>query len=90
MFAGVVAARDALLTFMVGGPDSSFEQAKAILSKLGKNVVHCGASGTGQVCTHISVYCECILQCTHTMSLSLSTIFCHTYGHVKISYVRGV
>ena len=79
MFAGVVAARDALLTFMVGGPDSSFEQAKAILSKLGKNVVHCGASGTGQVCTYISVCCECILKCTHIMSPSLRTMLCHTY-----------
>lgn len=47
--AGVVAARDALLTFMVGGPESKFEEAKGILSKMGKNVVHCGGVGTGQV-----------------------------------------
>ena len=45
----MVAARDALLTFMVGGPEANFEQAKTILSKMGKNVVHCGAGGTGQV-----------------------------------------
>lgn len=47
---GVVAARDALLTFMVGGPEKYFEQAKALLSNMGKNVVHCGPVGTGQVC----------------------------------------
>uniref|UniRef100_A0A0B6YUP5 3-hydroxyisobutyrate dehydrogenase n=1 Tax=Arion vulgaris TaxID=1028688 RepID=A0A0B6YUP5_9EUPU len=45
---GVNAARDAGLTFMVGGPESSFIQAKVILDNMGKNVIHCGAVGTGQ------------------------------------------
>ncbi|KAL5010155.1 hypothetical protein ScPMuIL_012460 [Solemya velum] len=45
---GVNAARDAILTFMVGGPEAEFETAKEILSNMGKNVVHCGAVGTGQ------------------------------------------
>lgn len=45
---GVVAARDALLTFMVGGPEAKFNEAKAILDNMGKNVVHCGGVGTGQ------------------------------------------
>ena len=44
-----MAARDALLTFMVGGVSDRFEETKEILSNMGKNVVHCGASGTGQV-----------------------------------------
>ncbi len=46
---GVVAARDALLTFMVGGPASHFPQAEALLGNMGKNVVHCGDVGAGQV-----------------------------------------
>ncbi|EJM88709.1 3-hydroxyisobutyrate dehydrogenase [Pseudomonas sp. GM74] len=37
------------LTFMVGGPDSVFDQALPILSAMGKNIVHCGAAGNGQV-----------------------------------------
>ncbi|KAK6182914.1 hypothetical protein SNE40_010491 [Patella caerulea] len=45
---GVNAARDALLTFMVGGPETHFNQANELLSLMGKNVVHCGAVGTGQ------------------------------------------
>jgi len=45
---GVVAARDALLTFMVGG--SKFDEAKKVLENMGKNVIHCGPVGTGQVC----------------------------------------
>lgn len=45
----MVAARDALLTFMVGGPAERFEEAKSILDNMGKNVVHCGKVGTGQV-----------------------------------------
>lgn len=43
------AAKQALLTFMVGGPDSKFPEAQEILQNMGKNVVHCGAVGTGQV-----------------------------------------
>lgn len=45
----MVAARDALLTFMVGGHEAGFARGKTILEKMGKNVVHCGPSGTGQV-----------------------------------------
>jgi 3-hydroxyisobutyrate dehydrogenase len=45
---GVVAARDAGLTFMVGGLVGDFERAKVILSHMGKNIVHCGPTGTGQ------------------------------------------
>jgi 3-hydroxyisobutyrate dehydrogenase len=37
------------LTFMVGGADSAFEAARPILSMMGRNIVHCGANGTGQV-----------------------------------------
>lgn len=46
---GVNAARDAILTFMVGAAKpEEFDMAKLILSKMGKNVIHCGAVGTGQ------------------------------------------
>jgi len=37
------------LTFMVGGSASAYEQARPVLSAMGKNIVHCGATGTGQV-----------------------------------------
>ena len=49
MLTGVNAARDALLTFMVGAPDNTFGKVKELLDKMGKNVVHCGPVGTGQV-----------------------------------------
>ncbi|GFS21356.1 3-hydroxyisobutyrate dehydrogenase [Elysia marginata] len=45
---GVNAARDGILTFMVGGPDGNFPEAKDLLANMGKNIVHCGAVGTGQ------------------------------------------
>lgn len=34
---------------MVGGDDSAFEAARPILAMMGRNIVHCGANGTGQV-----------------------------------------
>ncbi|KAL4234679.1 hypothetical protein ACF0H5_006320 [Mactra antiquata] len=45
---GVNAARDALLTFMVGGTEANYNAASEYLSCMGKNVVHCGDVGTGQ------------------------------------------
>lgn len=45
---GVVAAQNAALTFMVGGDKEAFSRSEPILKSMGKNIVYCGASGTGQ------------------------------------------
>jgi 3-hydroxyisobutyrate dehydrogenase len=46
---GVGGAEAATLTFMVGGEARDFESARPVLQAMGKNLVHCGASGNGQV-----------------------------------------
>lgn len=46
---GVGGAEAGTLTFMVGGSKEGFEKAQAILKVMGKNIVHCGPNGTGQV-----------------------------------------
>jgi len=46
---GTAAAQGGTLTFMVGGTDRAFELAKPYLDIMGKNVVHAGAAGNGQV-----------------------------------------
>ena len=45
---GVGGATAGTLTFMVGGKDGAFAKAKAVLEKMGKNIVHAGGSGNGQ------------------------------------------
>lgn len=45
---GVAGASAATLTFMVGGQEQAFEQAKPILSAMGKKIIHTGAAGSGQ------------------------------------------
>jgi 3-hydroxyisobutyrate dehydrogenase len=45
---GVGGAQGGTLTFMVGGPDAAFVQAKPILETMGKNIVHAGGAGNGQ------------------------------------------
>jgi 3-hydroxyisobutyrate dehydrogenase len=45
---GTGGAEAGTLTFMVGGPPKGFEQAKPILEKMGRSVVHTGGAGTGQ------------------------------------------
>lgn len=46
---GTGGAAAGTLTFMVGGSVQAFDQALPLLSAMGKNVVHCGDSGNGQV-----------------------------------------
>lgn len=46
---GTAGASAATLTFMVGGSAEEFEFARPVLSAMGKNIVHCGDSGNGQV-----------------------------------------
>jgi 3-hydroxyisobutyrate dehydrogenase len=45
---GVAGAENATLTFMVGGSEAAVARARPILERMGKAVVHAGASGTGQ------------------------------------------
>lgn len=44
---GVVSARDARLTFMVGGRPDILERVRPLLEIMGKNVIHCGDVGMG-------------------------------------------
>jgi 3-hydroxyisobutyrate dehydrogenase len=46
---GTGGAEAATLTFMVGGEAAEFERAKPVLAAMGKNVVHCGPIGNGEV-----------------------------------------
>lgn len=46
---GVMGAEAATLTIMVGGPDEAFGQGEAVLGAMGKNVIHAGGTGNGQV-----------------------------------------
>ena len=45
---GIAAAASGTLTFMVGGADDAFEQARPILDAMGKAVIHAGGPGAGQ------------------------------------------
>ena len=46
---GVAGAEAGTLTFMVGGDAKDFEIARPVLQAMGKNIVHCGGIGNGQV-----------------------------------------
>jgi len=46
---GVGGAQNATLTFMVGGSKEDFDRVKPLLELMGKNIVHCGGPGNGQV-----------------------------------------
>ena len=46
---GTGGAEAGTLTFMVGGEAADFEPAKPVMQAMGKNIVHCGGAGNGQV-----------------------------------------
>ena len=46
---GTGGASAGTLTFMVGGSNADFDRTWPILAAMGKNIVHCGDSGNGQV-----------------------------------------
>jgi 2-hydroxy-3-oxopropionate reductase len=46
---GEVGAKSAALSIMVGGPDEAFARARPIFEAMGKNIVHIGVTGAGQV-----------------------------------------
>ncbi|SIT51641.1 3-hydroxyisobutyrate dehydrogenase [Paraburkholderia piptadeniae] len=46
---GTGGAAAGTLTFMVGGSAQVYEQVKPVLTSMGKNIVHCGDTSTGQV-----------------------------------------
>lgn len=45
---GVAGATAGTLTFMVGGHEEAFENAKPILTAMGKKIIHTGNAGSGQ------------------------------------------
>jgi len=45
---GTAGAQAGTLTFMVGGDAADIERARPLLEKMGKNIFHAGASGSGQ------------------------------------------
>jgi len=45
---GVSGAQAGTLTFMVGGGEAAFSNAKPVLEVMGKTIVHAGGAGTGQ------------------------------------------
>jgi 3-hydroxyisobutyrate dehydrogenase len=46
---GVAGAEAASLTIMCGGDKATFQKALPVLQAMGKNIVHCGGPGLGQV-----------------------------------------
>lgn len=46
---GTGGAEAGTLTFMVGAEPALFESIRPVLAHMGRNIVHCGAVGTGQV-----------------------------------------
>jgi 3-hydroxyisobutyrate dehydrogenase len=63
---GVGGATAGTLTFMVGGSDDAFSDAKPLFDIMGQKAVHCGASGNGQaakICNNMILGATMIVTC---------------------------
>jgi len=70
---GVGASKGGTLTFMTGGPKESFEEAKKLLSCMGKNIVYCGDVGTGgaaKICNNMLLAIS-MIGVSETMNLGI-------------------
>ncbi|KAF8558489.1 hypothetical protein OG21DRAFT_1504230 [Imleria badia] len=53
---GVTGAQAGTLSFLVGGTEASFLEARPILELMGKRIIHCGSSGAGlgaKICNNL-------------------------------------
>src|SRR6476469_3386749 len=63
---GIAAAAGGSLTFMVGGTDEAFEQARPILEPMAKAVIHAGQLGAGQaakICNNMILGATMVATC---------------------------
>ena len=70
---GVKKAVLGTLTFMVGGEDEAFARARPYFEVMGENIVHCGASGSGQVakiCNNMAMAIN-MAGCAEAMNLAI-------------------
>ena len=47
---GQIGAQNATVSIMVGGKPEVFQRVKPLFEKMGKNIVHIGGNGDGQIC----------------------------------------
>jgi 3-hydroxyisobutyrate dehydrogenase len=62
---GDVGAQKGTLTIMVGGSETDFNKAQPLLETMGKNIIHCGDSGSGQAVK----LCNQVLCSVHMVAL---------------------
>jgi len=66
---GSVSAAEGALTIMVGGAESDLDDARSVLQVLGRNIVHCGALGSGEATKIVNN----ILGVTNTLLMAEAT-----------------
>lgn len=68
----VPAARAGTLTFLVGGTEAEYNAVKPVLLGMGKNIVHCGETGTGQIAKICNNMCLAINMISTAETLMLA------------------
>ncbi|MBV8131496.1 MAG: 3-hydroxyisobutyrate dehydrogenase [Alphaproteobacteria bacterium] len=80
---GVIGAKTASLTFMVGGDVEAFDRARLVLAAMGQTIVHAGPAGNGQaakICNNMILGASMIAVCeafslAERLGLAAQTLF---------------
>ncbi|MBI4718219.1 MAG: NAD(P)-dependent oxidoreductase [Planctomycetes bacterium] len=73
---GKPGAEAGTLTIMVGGAEADLTRARPVLEALGKNIVHCGPTGSGQ----LTKLCNQILCGLNLLAVSEAVVFAREVG----------
>lgn len=83
---GKTGAEAGSLTFMVGGDEEHFSQAAPILHAVGRNIVHCGPAGHGQ----LTKLCNQILCGLNLLAVAEAMVFAEKVGVDKSIMLQTV
>ncbi len=83
---GVKGAIEGTLSIMVGGPVEALERARPVLEAMGKNIVHCGDHGQGQM----TKLCNQVAVANHMVAAAEAIVLARKAGLDVHAMVRAV
>ena len=83
---GKTGAEAGTLSIMVGGASDTLERARPILEVLGKNIVHCGPTGTGQ----LTKACNQVICALNLLAVSEAMVLAQSAGLSQEKMLQAV
>jgi len=83
---GVKGAIEGTLSIMVGGPEATLERVMPVLEAMGRNIVHCGGHGQGQM----TKLCNQIAVANHMVAAAEAIVLARKAGLDAHAMIRAI